>query len=102
LDGVFAAPETLTLEAAEERVLAAKLLQFGEIVPLVLEDFRPNLLANYLYDLAIIFHAFYEACPVLKAEGAERRDSRLVLCDVTGRVLGTGLGLLGIKSPERM
>jgi len=102
LDGVFAAPETLTLEAPEERVLAAKLLQFGEIVPLVLEDFRPNLLANYLYDLAIIFHAFYEACPVLKAEGAERRDSRLVLCDVTGRVLGTGLGLLGIKSPERM
>ncbi|HEY5780230.1 MAG TPA: arginine--tRNA ligase [Terrimicrobiaceae bacterium] len=102
LDGIFVAPETLTLEAAEERVLAAKLLQFGEIVPLVLEDFRPNLLANYLYDLAIIFHAFYEACPVLKAEGAERRDSRLVLCDVTGRVLGTGLGLLGIKSPERM
>lgn len=102
LNGVFAAPEMLTLEAPEERVLAAKLLQFGEIVPLVLEDFRPNLLANYLYDLAITFHAFYEACPVLKAEEVERRDSRLVLCDVTGRVLGTGLGLLGIKSPERM
>ncbi len=102
LDGVFATPETLMLEAPEERLLAAKLLQLGEIVPLVLEDFRPNLLANYLYDLAIIFHAFYEACPVLKAEGAERRDSRLVLCDVTGRVLGTGMGLLGIKSPERM
>ena len=77
LDGVFATPETLMLEAPEERLLAAKLLQLGEIVPLVLEDFRPNLLANYLYDLAIIFHAFYEACPVLKAEGAERRDSRL-------------------------
>ena len=84
LDGEFDAPEIPTLEAAEERALAIKLLQFGEIVPLVLEDFRPNLLANYLYDLAIAFHAFYEACPVLKADGAERRSSRLVLCDVTG------------------
>jgi arginyl-tRNA synthetase len=102
LDGKFGTPEALVLDAAEERVLARKLLQFGEVVPLVLEDFRPNLLANYLYDLAIVFHAFYEACPVLKAEGAQRRDSRLILCDVTARVLGTGLNLLGIDSPERM
>ena len=102
LDQGFDAPEILTLEAPEERALAIKLLQFGEIVPLVLDDFRPNLLANYLYDLAITFHAFYEACPVLKADGAERRSSRLVLCDVAARVLSTGLGLLGINCPERM
>jgi arginyl-tRNA synthetase len=102
LEGGFGAPATFLLEAPEERVLAAKLLQFGEVVPLVLDGFRPNLLANYLYDLAIIFHAFYEVCPVLKAEGAERRDSRLILCDITARSLGTGLGLLGIDSPERM
>ena len=44
----------------------------------MLEDFRPNLLANYLYDLAIAFHAFYETCPVLKAGDPEVRDSRLV------------------------
>ena len=102
LDGGFDAPEIPSLEAPEERALAIKLLQFGEIVPLVLEDFRPNLLANYLYDLAIMFHSFYETCPVLKADGAERRSSRLVLCDVTARVLGMGLGLLGINCPERM
>lgn len=102
LDEGFDAPEMLTLEAPEERALAIKLLQFGEIVPLVLDDFRPNLLANYLYDLAITFHAFYEACPVLKADSAERRSSRLVLCDVAARVLSTGLGLLGINCPERM
>jgi len=98
----FDAPEILTLEAPEERALAIRLLRFGEIVPLVLEDFRPNLLANYLYDLAITFHAFYEACPVLKADGVERRGSRLVLCDVTAQVLSTGLGLLGVNCPERM
>ena len=102
LDGGFDVPEIPNLEAPEERALAIKLLQFGEIVPLVLEDFRPNLLANYLYDLAIMFHSFYETCPVLKADGAERRSSRLVLCDVTARVLGMGLGLLGINCPERM
>jgi arginyl-tRNA synthetase len=60
------------------------------------------LLANYLYDVAIVFHAFYEACPVLKADRSELRDSRLVLCDVSARVLQTGLGLLGIDAPERM
>src|SRR4029077_15218945 len=60
LERDFHAPEVLTVDAAEERALAVKFLQFGEVVPLVLEDFRPNLLANYLYDLAIAFHAFYE------------------------------------------
>ncbi len=102
LEGEFSVPDELTLAAGEERALALKLLQFGEVIPLVLEDFRPNLLANYLYDLAIVFHAFYEACPVLKAETAEKRASRLVLCDVTARVLQTGLNLLGIDAPERM
>ena len=98
----FHVPEALTVDAAEERALAVKFLQFGEVVPLVLEDFRPNLLANYLYDLAIAFHAFYETCPVLKAGDPEVRDSRLVLCDVAGRILATGLGLMGIDCPERM
>ena len=102
LDQSFDAPEFLTLKLPEERALAVNLLQFGEIVPLVLEDFRPNLLASYLYDVAIGFHIFYEACPVLKAEGPDLRNSRLVLCEVTARVLGAGLGLLGIDCPERM
>jgi arginyl-tRNA synthetase len=102
LERDFHAPEVLTVDAAEERALAVKFLQFGEVVPLVLEDFRPNLLANYLYDLAIAFHAFYETCPVLKAGDPEVRDSRLVLCDVAGRILATGLGLMGIDCPERM
>jgi arginyl-tRNA synthetase len=102
LEEKFDAPDVLALRLPEERALAVKLLQFGEVVPLVLEDFRPNLLASYLYDVAIAFHVFYEACPVLKASGVDLRNSRLVLCEVTGRVLGAGLGLLGIDCPERM
>lgn len=84
-----------------ERALGLQLLRFAETVPLVLDDFRPNLLANYLYELANSFHSFYEACPVLKAE-AEIRASRLRLAGLTARTLAQGLALLGISCPERM
>ena len=84
-----------------ELALAKKLLQFGETVPLVLHEFRPNLLANYLFETANAFHAFYEACPVLKSEGVTQH-SRLVLCEATARVLKQGLELLGVDVPDRM
>ncbi len=84
-----------------ELALAKKLLQFGEVLPQVLEDYRPNVLANYLYELASTFHGFFEACPVLKSEG-DTRTSRLALCDATARLLKQGLALLGIEVPERM
>jgi arginyl-tRNA synthetase len=86
---------------AAELGLAKKLFLFGEVIPQVLEDYRPNLLANYLFELANTFHGFYEACPVLKSEG-DTRAARLALCDATARVLQKGLGLLGIEAPERM
>src|SRR5581483_7184503 len=92
---------TFTLTNSAEINLAKRLCQFAEIVPQVLNDFRPNLLANYLFEVANSFHTFYEACPVLKSE-EPARTSRLALCDVTGRVLHRGLDLLGIKVPEKM
>ena len=94
------AQEVVLIEPAE-LALAKKLLQFGEIVPLVLHEFRPNLLANHLFETANTFHTFYEACPVLKSEGTTQH-SRLVLCEATARVLKQGLDLLGIEVPERM
>jgi arginyl-tRNA synthetase len=97
----FSPPREISLAAPEERSLALKLCQFAETVPAVLNDFRPNLLANYLYELANAFHSFYEACPVLKSE-EPARAARLALCELTGRVLAKGLDLLGIKVPERM
>jgi len=89
------------LEADAEVHLARMLVRFGETVPVVLDDYRPNLLATYLLELARAFHSFFEACPVLKAEEGVR-NSRLVLCDTTARVLEKGLSLLGIAVPERM
>ena len=93
--------EKFVLNEAAERTLAKRLCQFAEIVPQVLNDFRPNILANYLFELANSFHAFYEACPVLKSDEPVR-SSRLALCDLAARVLQRGLDLLGIKVPEKM
>jgi len=93
--------DDIVLDESAEISLAKRLCQFAEIVPQVLNDFRPNILANYLFELANSFHAFYEACPVLKSE-EPARSSRLALCDLTGRVLQRGLDLLGIKVPEKM
>ena len=101
LDGNVTFPDTITLEAAGERNLAIKLAQFGETVPDILNDFRPNLLANYLFELAQTFHGFYEECPVLKSEG-NTRASRLLLCELTSKVLKQGLDLLGIRVTDRM
>jgi len=92
---------TVTLKEPAELDLAKRVCQFAEIVPQVLNGFRPNILANYLFELANSFHGFYEACPVLKSE-EPARSSRLALCDLTARVLQRGLDLLGIKVPERM
>ncbi len=96
-------PSRRSLELAEpaELNLAKRLCQFAEVVPQVLNGFRPNILANYLFEVANSFHAFYEACPVLKSE-EPARGSRLVLCNLTARVLQRGLDLLGIKVPDRM
>ena len=97
----FVAPDELTLTEPAELTLAKRLAQFAETVPQVLNDFRPNLLANYLFELANAFHAFYEACPVLKAEEPVRA-TRLALCELTARILRRGLDLLGIQVPEKM
>ena len=102
LDEPFdAAASEVLLNQAEEIHLVRLLVRFGEVLPTILDDFRPNLLANYLLELARAFHSFFEACPVLKAEAAVR-NSRLALCELTSRVLRQGLNLLGIRVPERM
>ena len=84
-----------------ERALALELLRFGEVLEDVEADSRPNVLTAWLYDLAGRYSTFYDALPVLKAAGADR-DSRLALCDLTGRVLRRGLELLGIGTVEKM
>jgi arginyl-tRNA synthetase len=91
----------INLAAPEEFALAKHLLNFGLTLEAVAEEYRPNFLCNYLYELAGKFTAFYENCPVLKADEATRA-SRLTLCDLTARVLKQGLETLGIETVEQM
>lgn len=69
---------------------------------MVVEDYRPNQLTAYLFGLANRFSTFYENCPVLQAENAAERQSRLQLCDLTARVIRQGLELLGIEVVPKM
>ena len=102
LDGPFDATGVeIHLNEPAEIHLVRLLVRFGEVLPTILEDFRPNLLANYVLELARAFHSFFEACPVLKAD-EPTRSSRLALCELTSRTLKQGLYLLGIDVPERM
>ena len=89
------------LATPEERALGLRLLAFDGAVQDTADKLAPHRLCGYLFDLASDFTAFYEACPVLRADEGTRR-SRLALCDLTARVLERGLGLLGIDAPDRM
>ncbi|MFI7609419.1 arginine--tRNA ligase [Micromonospora sp. NPDC049366] len=100
--GVAARPEAgISLADPAERALAVELADFPRVVDEVAVNLEFHHLAGYLYRLAATFSAFYERCPVLRAD-EPLRESRLVLCDLTARVLRQGLHVLGIRTPERM
>jgi arginyl-tRNA synthetase len=86
-----------------ERALALQIVRFSEALDDAAAESRPNFLTNYLFETANCFSTFYEQCPVLKAEVEESvRASRLLLADLTARVLSQGLDLLGIQTIEQM
>jgi arginyl-tRNA synthetase len=89
----------IILEHPSEIALAFHLRRFGEVLEMMSRDLLPNRLCDYLYELAEKFHAFFRDCRV---EGDSREDSRLLICEATGRVLKKGLNLLGLKTLERM
>jgi arginyl-tRNA synthetase len=87
----------------QEKALALKLLQLEDVIDAVISECTPNLLCNYLYELASLYMSFYEACPILK-EGIsdEVKVSRLALCKVISDTLKQGLDILGIEVMDRM
>ena len=93
---------SIILGEPQERALAMHLLDFGDVVAAVGATYEPHRLAGYLFELAQLFSAFYENCPVLKAEFEEVKQSRLTLAAAVQRTMVQGLGLLGIESPEQM
>jgi len=96
------ATSSIRLDTPAERALGLEILRFGEALELALADYRPNQLTAYLFELANCYSTFFESCPVLRADSAEVRQSRLLLCDLTARALRQGLELLGINVVDRM
>jgi arginyl-tRNA synthetase len=95
-------PPPVTLAHSAERALGLQLLRFEETLSAAAAEYLPHLLTAYLWDLAKSYSVFFTNCPVLKAETPELRDSRLLLCDLTARTIQATLGLLGIRTVERM
>ena len=87
----------------QEKALALKLLQLEDVIDAVISECTPNLLCNYLYELASLYMTFYEACPILKDGIADEvKQSRLALCALISKTLKQGLDILGIEVMERM
>lgn len=83
----------------EEELLLRRLFQFQEVISTAVKTYSPNVLCNYLYNLASKFNTFYNAVKII---GGENEQFRLLLTNSTAKVLKTGLNLLGIQSPEKM
>ncbi len=92
----------IVLDQPAERALALAILRLSEALDRVVEDYRPNHLTAYLFDLASTYSEFFENCPVLKADNEALKNSRLLLCDLTARTIALGMTLLGIQMVERM
>ncbi|MBI2013115.1 MAG: arginine--tRNA ligase [Candidatus Colwellbacteria bacterium] len=93
--------EAEAIEKEADLRLILKLAFFPEVIEEVSKNYLPHQLANYLYDLARTINDYYEKEPILKAEES-LRGARLNLVNSAAETMKTGLGLLGIKVPERM
>ncbi|MBL7215374.1 MAG: arginine--tRNA ligase [Phycisphaerae bacterium] len=95
--------KTLTFTDDAEKDLAKMLIRYDQAIDAAASECRPNFLTGYLYDLAQSFSRFYNACPVLKADNADQRRLRLLLCELTARTIQHGMSeLLGINVVEQM
>ncbi len=104
VDPVALREQPVEFEFAEpvEKALGLRLLNLGDAIAEVQVEFKPNLLANYLYETVELFFKFYAQCPVKDAASDRLKQSRLQLCELTARVIRTGLELLGIGVVRKM
>jgi len=90
-------------EDEEKEFLTARLaIKFPEYIVESAEQNKPNILTNYLYELAQNFNAFYHTTPVLQSKDPSQRKTRLALTGAVAKIISTGLNLLGIECTEKM
>ena len=93
--------QPFNLSTPQEKRLALQLLEFPGAVVRAAEAYKPSVLADYLFQTAQLYSSFYQSSPILKSEPSVRA-ARLKLCELFGKVLSTGLGLLGIDTPRHI
>ena len=98
-ESVSSKQSTVNSLNSEELSVLRTLNQFSEVIESAAKSYSPNLLCNYLFDLASKYNAFYNKNRVLESDN---EAFRLKLTFATGQVLKNGLKLLGIETPERM
>jgi len=86
----------------EERSIVRYLYRFPEVVEEAAGRFAPNLVCNFLYELAQRYNTFYNKHSILSAGSEEAKNFRIGLTAAVGQVVKNGLSLLGIEAPERM
>jgi arginyl-tRNA synthetase len=95
-------PPPVLLQSPLESNLGLNLLRLEESLTAGAAEYQPNAITSYLWDLCKSYSGFFQNCPVLKADSPALRESRLLLCDLTARVIQRCLDLLGIRTIERM
>jgi len=85
-----------------ERTLQLKIYQYPEVIQESAETYNPASLANYIFDLVKDFNSFYQNVSILQADTEELKIYRLQLVTVVGKIVKSGLKLLGIDAPDRM
>lgn len=94
--------QQITIIEIAEHNLALHLLRFADRLLQAAKENYPHYICSYIYDLAVLFMRFYEACPVIKAASETAQISRLALAALTAKVLKISLDLLGIEVVEQM
>ncbi|MBI4097880.1 MAG: hypothetical protein HY426_02465, partial [Candidatus Levybacteria bacterium] len=79
--------------------LARVICQFETALNSAADTFSPNILSNYLYNLAQKFNQFYEREKII---GSDKEEEKMILVNGVGMVLKNGLQLLGISAPKKI
>ena len=95
------APQLNLLTEDAEVELIKKIAEYPEVIARAARDYAPQQIARYSYDLAALFHSFYNKCRIMGV-GAELGEARLALVQVTAHVIRHSLGILGVSAPEHM
>ncbi|MFP5519978.1 MAG: DALR anticodon-binding domain-containing protein, partial [Bdellovibrionia bacterium] len=95
-------PQWEALTHASEKDLLQMIARFNSEVALAAENFKPSAICSYLYDLAKKFNVFYHDCPIGNEKDENLREARLALAEAVGKVLKSGMHLLGMPAPDKM